>query len=124
MHHQHYQVAFVEQHNHVLLPGLLFEVPLQVAAAGAHGVPCINYLNDDVTRVHHLVQFTPDAFALALVKHAVAYGCTDAVGRWTRVVFVAGSKPSEKWVRVGVDFFFLFLIDWIGMLRLVKMEDA
>jgi len=53
------------------VPRVLADVLLDELAASAVGVPGIQDLDDHVTAVQHLVQLTPDALGLALLKDRV-----------------------------------------------------
>lgn len=53
------------------MPRVLAYVLLNKLAACAHRVACIQHLDDHVTAVQYLVQLTPDALRLALLKDGV-----------------------------------------------------
>ena len=57
----------------MLLPVVVLEVRLEVLAPGAHRVPGVQHLQQDVARIDHLVQFAPDSLRLSLLEHRVAH---------------------------------------------------
>mmetsp|Transcript_6562 Transcript_6562/g.18159 ORF Transcript_6562/g.18159 Transcript_6562/m.18159 type:complete len:283 (-) Transcript_6562:92-940(-) len=56
-----HQIALVEHENQMLLPVVALQVGLKVPAASAHRVASIEYLQQHVAGINHLVQFAPDA---------------------------------------------------------------
>lgn len=62
------QVTLVQNKDQVLVGGFLLQVLLDTQTPGAEGVSSIKHMDDDVRRVHDLVEFVPDSLALTLVK--------------------------------------------------------
>mmetsp|Transcript_13133 Transcript_13133/g.36908 ORF Transcript_13133/g.36908 Transcript_13133/m.36908 type:complete len:547 (+) Transcript_13133:1109-2749(+) len=67
------QVALVEEQQHVLVPGVLLQVPLHVLAPRPDGVPRVQNLDDHIRGVYDLVKLAPDSLGLALLEELVLH---------------------------------------------------